>query len=570
MGRNPLNFILVITIFWSLGCDKTLWNNFLIYDGRGCTPAQTACLMTKPSTCSSMEVMAANQDCGNISNVSSSFFDADMSIHKDADILFVIDNSFSMTSKQKSLASNIGKFIRTIDNAGINYHLGVTTSDVGSTIGQGMFWSSSEIQTCNSFSGDDGILQTRPCTQRGNQSSDARNTCNSICTNPTFSSPPSPFTDGNLFLSKINGTTNVPIDMKPDPMAPGKMVDMGPIEAFQCIALVGDGGCGIEAPLESAKRALDGHRTENARFLRSGSVLALIFITDEDDCSVQLSRRAENTPNTNDCPNADYLGIYNCYNYDYRCLATSISCDQAMNTAGPKTNCHERPDNYLEPIENYYDFFSNLRNPTNLSVSGIWTMPPVNSGGPLTTLLQGTGNTSPFLNRGDSCTSTMDPSVSGKAQLRLSKFASMFKNSLGQQSSIEISICDTDKYVDVLDRIAQEITYQVSAACLPVIPRKFDGQPQCVVGDVDAAAPNDPPETLLTQCSTACCAGWAGTVTPNSTDPKVQAACMSEAQTCYCAVPSTVPGVCPGTAVAGVWRTGTPPAGKLVNFRCAG
>ena len=41
---------------------------------------------------------------------------------------------------------------------------------------------------------------------------------------------------------------------------------------------------------------------------------------------------------------------------------------------------------------------------------------------------------------------------------------------------------------------------------------------------------------------------------------------------CYCAVPSRQPGVCSGTAVAGVWRKNNapPPPGKAVNFKCAG
>ena len=46
--------------------------------------------------------------------------------------------------------------------------------------------------------------------------------------------------------------------MELDPMS-GKMVDRGPIHAFQCMALVGDSGCGIEGQLEASMRALDGH-----------------------------------------------------------------------------------------------------------------------------------------------------------------------------------------------------------------------------------------------------------------------------------------------------------------------
>ena len=60
--------------------------------------------------------------------------------------------------------------------------------------------------------------------------------------------------------------------------------------AFGCIADVGESGCGFESPLAAARRALqrasDPTDPESSGFLRPDAWLALIFLTDEDDCSL--------------------------------------------------------------------------------------------------------------------------------------------------------------------------------------------------------------------------------------------------------------------------------------------
>ncbi|RLB49953.1 MAG: hypothetical protein DRJ42_19920 [Deltaproteobacteria bacterium] len=71
------------------------------------------------------------------------------------------------------------------------------------------------------------------------------------------------------------------------------------VQDFSCVAQVGTTGCGYEQPLEAALRALTpstsditfldgaGHRDgENAGFVRDDAILAVVVITDEDDCSV--------------------------------------------------------------------------------------------------------------------------------------------------------------------------------------------------------------------------------------------------------------------------------------------
>jgi hypothetical protein len=497
---------------------------------------------------------------------------------KDVDILFLIDNSPSMAPKQAALAKNIPEFIKAIDGFGADYHVGIATSDVGSTTAAGMLWSDSTIAQCNTFAGDDGALQAKPCSQRTNGTSDARNACATLCTDPNFRSANSVTTDGNPYISKVNGKTNVPND--------------NVTQAFQCAALVGDGGCGIEGQLEGAKRALDGHLTGQLSFKRPYSYLSVIFITDEDDCSVQPTRRTENNPATRACTTADQNADFSCYNFDYRCLARSVQCDEAMNVEGTKHNCRERADNYLSSVKSYHDFFSSVvEDPKKLLIAGIWTQPGIDNGGQLVVSGDINGNSSQFLNRAPgtmaSCRYTgVTPGlvgVFGQAQRRLTDFAKSFgADAKGNPKAPEFSICDADNYAKSLKGIEDALGMLLDQpACLPVVPKsQATNAPVCLVGDVSKSDPGSFPDKLFPVCSQTCCSAWANSLNPTLKDAAIGTACAAETKDCFCAVKSSQPTVCadktitpPDTgAVGGVWRVGgaQPPVGTTVSFRCAG
>ena len=59
-------------------------------------------------------------------------------------------------------------------------------------------------------------------------------------------------------------------------------------DAFTCIAALGDQGCGFEGQLKSVRWALDPSNVPdgNEGFLRPDAFLAVVLITNEDDCSV--------------------------------------------------------------------------------------------------------------------------------------------------------------------------------------------------------------------------------------------------------------------------------------------
>jgi hypothetical protein len=57
-------------------------------------------------------------------------------------------------------------------------------------------------------------------------------------------------------------------------------------EVGECVSEVfGSGGCVVQQPLQSAAKAV--HRDDQSAFVRDGAVLAILVITDEDDCSIE-------------------------------------------------------------------------------------------------------------------------------------------------------------------------------------------------------------------------------------------------------------------------------------------
>lgn len=238
--------------------------------GLGACPApELAAPCAVPPGATPEQVLAAKQSCYGATQPTL----LDPRPHKDVDILFVIDNSPSMAPKQKVLTAAIPQFISAIEATGTNYHVGVVTTDLGINVPNGtttgVQFPRNPLLSCNTAAGDDGVLQNTPCTNRAGLTGEAAAACSTLCPDPKF------VPDGGArYISKVDGVTNVPSLLMGG-------VDTGPQRAFQCLSLIGDTGCGVEQPLEAAKRALDDHRPDNKGFNRKTSVLAVIFITDE-------------------------------------------------------------------------------------------------------------------------------------------------------------------------------------------------------------------------------------------------------------------------------------------------
>jgi MYXO-CTERM domain-containing protein len=203
--------------------------------------------------------------------------------NRNLDVLFMIDNSASMRSSQANLLTNFPTFMNVIKDlpGGLpNIHVAVVSSDMGA--GDGL------VNQC-SATGDNGVFQSAP-----------RGTCTSTTLLP-----------GATFISNVGGTTNY--------TAP----DIATV--LSCIAALGQDGCGFESPFASVLRALgaDGKPvpSENQGFLRADALLAIIMVTNEDDCSTRAGVPLDFYDNTGDIKLASAFGAngFRCNEFGHLC-----------------------------------------------------------------------------------------------------------------------------------------------------------------------------------------------------------------------------------------------------------
>jgi hypothetical protein len=169
--------------------------------------------------------------------------------NRNVDVLFVVDDSSSMGLPQANLIANFSAFLDTLKNApgGLpDIHVAVISSDMGAGDGT--------IPGC-SQNGDAGKLHFEP-----------QGAC-----------PATTLENGATFISNVGGAANY------------GAADISTV--FSCIAALGDRGCGFARPFSSVLRALgaDGMPppAENQGFLRADALLAVVMVTNEDDCSAR-------------------------------------------------------------------------------------------------------------------------------------------------------------------------------------------------------------------------------------------------------------------------------------------
>ena len=356
-------------------------------------------------------------------------FTKDIPVSADVDLLFVIDNSQSTQDKQTVFAANFPRFVAALDNfpniGRPNLHIGIVSTSVD--IGVAGFNGCPSPNTT-----DDGRLQSVARVAG--------------CTPPT-----------GAYLSDIknaDGTRSTNYAGTLD-------------TALSCIAQLGAQGCGFEAPLEAMKRALDGSRPENAGFLREGAFLAVVILTDEDDCSVKDSSifalpPAQAGPGDFRCPAL----------YAYTC-ETPIS----PTTAGTYANSHVRTDSYLGDPAAYAQFLSTLKPPGRTAVALI-------AGDPTTTIMTGPlGAQTLALEPSCSATINNNPAI-GRPGLRLQDFLAPF----GVHGLFR-TVCQSD-YSAALTDIGM-LLFDAISPCLEGTldttdedPANPGLQPDCKVSDV--------------------------------------------------------------------------------------
>ena len=259
-----------------------------------------------------------------------------VTVNRDVDVLVMIDDSPSTADKQNNLKQNFPAFINALSSlpGGLpNLHLGVVTSDLGTSatedptpgpsIGSGP-------GACTGH-GKNGVLQTFGAPVTGNFVTDIKNPDGSRMTNYT-----------------------------------GTLAD-----AFSAMASAGSAGCGFEQPLEAIRLALDPATTANAGFLRPSAALAIIVLTDEDDCSASHTALFGTDTTT--------LGPLQ----SFRCTRFGVTCDQggsttdAMNQPGQKVACHDNTSGtYLTDVARYATYIKGLKSSPTSIVFGAIVGPP--------------------------------------------------------------------------------------------------------------------------------------------------------------------------------------------------
>ena len=156
------------------------------------------------------------------------------------DILFVVDNSGSMGQEQMNLATNFPAFMNVIDQSGLDYRVAITTTGVNYTYQQA----------------------TIP--------------------------------GGPVLPASVTGGDNGAMLQKSDCGMTRRWVEKGDSNAamaFACAANVGTNGPADEMPLAAMRRAFEARMADgtNGGFRRQDALLAVVFLTDENDCSYEQS-----------------------------------------------------------------------------------------------------------------------------------------------------------------------------------------------------------------------------------------------------------------------------------------
>jgi hypothetical protein len=339
------------------------------------------------------------------------------------------------------------------------------------------------------------------------------------------------------YISYIDGQTNVESAIQ-DPITQVK-------EAFSCIANLGTQGCGFEHTLEAARRALAPGR--NKGFLRPDALLAVVFITDEDDCSAQRSQLFDPTQQTV----ADPLGPLT----SFRCFEFGISCDiDNRDVVGPRHGCKPSGD-WLHAVEDYVQFFRDLKPEGRIIMSAI--------AGPPDNVAVGKDGAKPTLQ--PSCQSGLGQAAPA---IRLERVVSAF-GANGHFSSI----CAGD-FGPALQRLGERILGNIDQ-CLDSLPLTKDGELACGAG-----VPLGPGQTCEQSClDRADCVvtqtrGY-GTEEDRELIPRCPAELFRSASSTGCG--STCPcwrlipkGSCssgPGLALD-ILRAGDPPRGAIAQLSC--
>jgi hypothetical protein len=382
------------------------------------------------------------------------------------DILFMVDDSSSMTPIQAQLATGFSQFMTALEalpGGTPDLHLGVVTSSMGAGRNQG-------IAHCTTGSGpgnDGGKLHNAPV--------------GSSCAGVSL-------TDHYLSV-RTDSTTGQRVTNFGGSLA----------DAFGCIAQVGQDGCGFEQQLSSVRHALDPALAppENAGFLRRDAFLAVVLVTNEDDCSVPAdSDLFDMTTGTLSDPLGP-LQSYRCNEYGHLCLIDGkLQHPPRDKETGALQGCRSAEDGRLDRVADFVTFLKGLKSdPARVFFAAV-TGPPTPYSVELHNNAATGGESWPSI--GHSCMSGSSGTYADPA-VRIAEAV----NAFGSHGLLS-SICG-DSMGPVLHEISSRFSRPMGAHCVPI---PSPGGPGCAVVDRDVDANGRPVAQRLPSCA------GAGGVTP--------------------------------------------------------
>jgi hypothetical protein len=428
-----------------------------------------------------------------------------------------------MENAQANLRANIGAFIDALEalpDGMPDVHIAVVSADMG--VGH------TDIPGCNATGGDDGKFRAgvgvgaTGCTATG------------LNAGATYVSTSGGATPQNNFTGNIR-------------------------QVLQCILPIGAAGCGFEQQLRSIVRALgaDGFSppSENQGFLRPEASLAIVLLTNEDDCSAKSNGFYDVVSNTNLASPLGPPGNFRCSEFGHLCGSPRMAPrrtapnGQVTDTVSYE-NCVSAEDSgELIPVAAFAAGVKSLKPEPDgqilvASIQGPvtpyrinWKTPAVMTDGPWPEIAHSCMVTSGTL------ASFADPGV------RIQQFVQAF----GARSRV-YSICD-DNFAPALTTTGMLAAQLLRANCLTgtLVDADRDPdngvQPECAVSE---SVPNG-----------------AGTGTVDSVVP----ACASNGNSspCWALVAPTANVSCPAnSSVLEINRGGViPPANTRVSIECS-
>ncbi|MEO8846271.1 MAG: hypothetical protein ABI591_00185 [Kofleriaceae bacterium] len=373
-------------------------------------------------------------------------------VTRDLDVLFMIDNSPSMDDKQTALLASFPTMMDQLSNldGGLpNVHIGVATSDLGTTGTNGVV-----------APGIGGTAQGG-CQGHGK--------------------------DGQLQSANATALTGTFIEDIDDGAGGRTRNYTGELrDVFTSIAHVGGNGCGFEQTLGAMQRALDRTNTANAGFIRQDANLAIVILSDEDDCTASdtTSLLAADT---------SALGPLQ----SFRCTRYGVTCDDggtttdAMNTIGTKSGCHANASSpNVAGVQPIVDFVKDLKDdPSQVMVAAI-----VGNPDPVAVELRApSGSTTAIPALAHSCQyagtdgslEVADPAVR----------TAQFVNAFGDRGALT-SVCGADLSLP-LENIGLRAKQLMGDPCIP-IALAHPASPSCVV--TDGTAPMSACDTTTGDC----------------------------------------------------------------------